>query len=286
MNTKTKSLPTLLIIILLTSSVVILGFVSAQSTSKPSAPEFTVQYGDHPYDVPTTYTTDIYTGETITHQGYRVQNRTIDLIIKNQPFSEYGDGSGNVTGLYYNVRVKGHFGGDSDWKYYPEYKSFPASSGSYTTISFSINGYAGDSSNTIYAPAEGKLDFQVQALVGYYFTEWVSMNLPDHPLAGGLANVFHGQKSDWSNIKILEAGNPTTQPSTPTATVFPSPSPVQPTLNPTGEPTSNPTEAPVQPNTQPDVLSGLSWEHVALAGACAVIVALVVALVLPRRKKP
>ncbi len=276
-----RTTTTALIAILIASSITIIQLTSAAST--PTVPEFTVQYGDHPYDVPTTYTTDIYTGETITHQGYRVQNRTIDLIIKNQPFSEYGDGSGNVTCLYYNVRVKGHFGSDSDWKYYPEYKSFPASSGSYTTLSFSINGYTWDNSNTIYAPAEGKLDFQVQALVGYYFTEWVSMNLPDHPLAGGLANVFHGQKSDWSNIQILEAGNPATQPSTPAATV--SPFPVQPTLNPTGESTSNPTEAPVQPNTQTDFLSGLTWEHVALAGACAVIVALAVALVLSRKRR-
>jgi hypothetical protein len=270
-----------LILILGASSLLIAQIASAQ-VSKPIAPEFTVQFGDHSYDVPTTYTTDIYTGETITHQGYRVQNRTIDLIIKNQPFSQYGDSSGNVTGLYYNVREKGHFGSDSDWKNYPEYTSFPASSSSYTTISFSVNSYSSDNGNTIYAPAEGALDFQVQALIGYYYTEWVSMNLPDHPLAGGMANVFHGQKSDWSSIQQLTLGTPQTSTPMPTA-----PPTTMPTTNPTSPQTATsfPTATPVQPNGGIEANFAVSWEQGALVVCVAIIAALIVALVVSRRKK-
>jgi hypothetical protein len=275
---------TLTLILILVAPFLVAQTVSAQ-VSKPVAPEFTVQFGDHSYDIPTTYTTDIYTGETITHQGYRVQNRSIDLIIKNQPFSQFGDGSGNVTGLYYNVRERGHFGSDSDWKNFPEYTSFPASSSSYTTISFSLNGYAMDNSNIIYAPAEGKLDFQVQALVGYYHTEWVSMNLPDHPLAGGMANVFHGQKSDWSNTQILEMANPTTQPSTPAPTV--SPTEVPPTESMPTPPTSTPPLTTlIQPNTQLNAEFSLTWEQIALAVSAAVIAVLAVGLVALWRRLP
>ena len=51
--------------------------------AKPSVPEFTVKLVAHPYDVPTTYSTDPYTGETITHAGYHMENKSIEVSIKN-----------------------------------------------------------------------------------------------------------------------------------------------------------------------------------------------------------
>ena len=87
---------------------------NAQSTSKPSVPEFTLKLVDNSYDEPPipsttpTYTIDPYSGkQTILTPGssaipgYHVENKTIELWIKNQPYS---------ADVYYDVRTKGHFG--------------------------------------------------------------------------------------------------------------------------------------------------------------------------------
>jgi hypothetical protein len=72
-----------------------------------SAPEFTVQLIANPFDVPTTYSTDKFTGENITHPDYRVENKTIAILIKNQPFTS--SLNSDTYRLFYNVRTKGHF---------------------------------------------------------------------------------------------------------------------------------------------------------------------------------
>ncbi len=54
--------------------------------------------------VESTYRIDPYSGENMTIQeGHRVQNRFIDLIIKNQPFTVFKDSNGNQIELFYNV---------------------------------------------------------------------------------------------------------------------------------------------------------------------------------------
>ncbi len=86
----------ILILILATSSLMLVHFSYA---STPSVPEFTVQIAAHPYDVPPTTTTiiDPYTGkETVTtHAGYHVENKSIEVRIKN-----------NLGASYYNFRYK------------------------------------------------------------------------------------------------------------------------------------------------------------------------------------
>ena len=82
----------LLIGVLVLSSLVMVETAFAQSIPTPSVPEFTVKYVDNSYDVPPTYGTDQYTGQTIIIQdGYHVDNRSIQFIIKNQPFAPYAD---------------------------------------------------------------------------------------------------------------------------------------------------------------------------------------------------
>ena len=76
---------TLLLIIMLASSLITVELAFAQSITKPSLPEFTVKLVEHSYDVPTTYSIDKYTGENVTHSGYHVENKTIEVSIKN-PF--------------------------------------------------------------------------------------------------------------------------------------------------------------------------------------------------------
>ena len=79
----------MLLALLALSNLVMVGSVFAQSIPTPSVPEFSLRFVDASYDVPTTYTIDDYTGQNITHPGYHVENRTIEVRIKNQPFTSY-----------------------------------------------------------------------------------------------------------------------------------------------------------------------------------------------------
>jgi hypothetical protein len=98
-----------LILILATSNIMWIESASAQAISKPSIPEFSLKYVDHSYDVPTTYGIDPYTGKTIiTQEGYRVQNNSVEVIIKNQAFTSYRNENGSVIWLYYRIVSKGH----------------------------------------------------------------------------------------------------------------------------------------------------------------------------------
>ena len=206
--------------------------------AKPSVPEFTLKYIDLSYDVPPTYGTDQYTGQTIIIQdGYHVDNRSIQFIIKNQPFAPYADSNGTQIGLYYNFRVKGAYG--NEWRYYPfapngyttrryggifggNSTESPAdlaqSNSEYTIISISISSLLND------VPARAELEVQAQALIGY-------MEPTDYMMAGHVY-VFTGESSDWSTtqtITIGESETPTPSPTiTPTPTITPYQEPQQP----------------------------------------------------------
>jgi len=157
----------LLILTLLTPFIVNVSF--AQNT-KPKTPEFTLKLVEHPYDVPPVTTKNPYTGETtITKEGYRATNKTIELHIKNQPFTPYETSNGNYINLCYNISIKGHYDDNNNWRYYPNMWKTPliASQEDYTIISF--GGYVDDKYNySVYLPESGQLDFRVEALIGYY----------------------------------------------------------------------------------------------------------------------
>jgi hypothetical protein len=78
-------------VILLIYALAIIADTSAQTTiTKPAIPEFTIKYSDYSYDVSPVYGVDPNTDETIvTEQGYHVDNRTVQFIIKNLPFTPY-----------------------------------------------------------------------------------------------------------------------------------------------------------------------------------------------------
>ena len=67
----------------------------------PTIPEFTVKFIDSSYATPATYSIDPYTGQNVTHNGFYVVNKTIEVTIKNQQFDK-------AFSLYYNIRVKEH----------------------------------------------------------------------------------------------------------------------------------------------------------------------------------
>ena len=169
---------------------------------KPSVPEFTVELIDSSYDVPTTYSIDPYTGENVTHTGYHVECRTIEVTIKNQPFVSYYDTSRNWTiNFYYNIRIKGHY--SEGWtELYRASDGYPTmwSDSEYTVISFQGD-YSPTSgmeftSQTIMTkfPSGGQVDFQVEAMIGYVHRTGEPPWFPWQ---------FTGETSGWSETRTI-----------------------------------------------------------------------------------
>jgi len=204
----------LLIAIFVLSNLVMVGSGFAQSMSKPSVPEFTLKLVAHPYDVPSTYEIDPYTGEKIiTSYGYREENKSIEVTIKNQPFTSTLDSSGNYTSLFYNVRYKGHY--SDEWT--PSEQSlstifYNASNSDYTVISISLLKIGSVS-------IDGEIDFQVRALIGYSIAKAYGSILPPEMM---IYHEFIGQAGDWSNTQTIS--NSESQSSSPEPTIPTSPS--------------------------------------------------------------
>ncbi len=198
----------LLIVILTVSSLILVESAFAQSITKPSIPEFTLKYVDHSYDVPATYSIDPYTGQNITHSGYHVEKKTIDIIIKNQIFTSTVNGT--TYQLYYNVRQKGSF--ETNWteRHWTEYDPgslVPQSDSQNTVISIQTQFY----------PSNASLDFQIQALLGGYY-----QHKPESPFVPAV--TFFGVpatgESKWSNtqtiiIPISSENSTSNQPNNP-----------------------------------------------------------------------
>jgi hypothetical protein len=214
------------------------------SPNNPTVPEFTLRYVDNSYDVPPvpattpTYTTDPYTGkQAILNPGsseipsYQVENKTIELSIKNQPLSQFYFGPN--TSLFYNVQVKGHYaenwteafssmnyGSDLTWYNYPI-----QSNSDYTIISLPAN-----------YPVGGQVDFRVQAVIANQ-TEvlYYPYGTDPYQLGGGTSYpetvMFIVQTSDWSNTQTLSLpdGSVTISTSTnPTSSQAPTSTPMIP----------------------------------------------------------
>ena len=163
MDTRRAFALALIVVIAISSiSLLIAKPAEAQSSSKPSTPQFTMKYLVQPYYIPPTtptYTIDPYTGQqnilTPGSPSYSGDNKTIELKIKNQLFNPYTDNKGNQISLFYNISYKGHF--ENDWKTYYDYDSAPGfyqSDSEYTTVVFTN------------PPNEGQIDFRVEAQIG------------------------------------------------------------------------------------------------------------------------
>jgi hypothetical protein len=166
------------------------------SIPTPSVPEFTLKYVNHSFYEQPTYTIDPYTGEqVIENEGGYIQNDSIEIIIKNPPFTSYRDESGNYTSLYYNVRYKGHYGGQ--WQTYPMVASegyWKASQSDYTVVSL-------PNTQVGHFTAGGQMDFQVQALIGYETVITALSQLSPHELYN--IYTFHGTEGSWSNTQTI-----------------------------------------------------------------------------------
>jgi hypothetical protein len=246
--------------------------VYAQTSTKPAVPEFSLKYFEHPYDVPPTTSVDPYTGKTVTVQeGYHIENRSIEVVIKNQPFSSYTDSVGNNIALLYNIRWKGHF--EDSWKYcagepatFDNTKDYVHASGSTNTVAVGgLNSKSADYNFFVYIPSGssqgGQVDFQVKALFGYSNRVYAGDQIP---LGATYYYNFTGAESDWSNIQTFNLDNNSTTTASPTETAKSS---------------QNPETTPTKPVSQVGVIFGFDWEIIALVVAViAVLTGAVVVL--------
>jgi hypothetical protein len=215
----------MLFALLVLSSLAMVEAVFAQSVTKPSVPEFTVKIVSHPYDIPTTYYTDPYTGETITNEGAHFENKSIEVWIKNQPFTPYDDAEGREVNLYYNVRVKGHF--EDDWSTPITYSGsdsaerIPRSNSEYTVLSLAN-----------YYSSKAQVDYQVEAIVGHFYTNYYP---PGHSIQFPVSVFQVDETSGWSSTQTIAFGE--IQTPSPESTSSPEPTtPTSPTPLPSEEP--------------------------------------------------
>ena len=132
--------------------------------------------------------------------------------------------------LYYTIEAKGHFG--DEWKQYPTNleTGYPASSSDYTVLAF---GFSSENETYKYdavldvVPSGGQVDFQMQAIIGYYTT--VPNYIAGHSIPVGTKQVFTGETSKWSNSQTISIPDGSVSISTsPNQTNTPTPSPTVP----------------------------------------------------------
>jgi hypothetical protein len=173
----------------------------AQTIPKPSVPTFTVALIDSSYDIPPTTSVNPYNGEVTTEEGRHVESRTIQVSVKNQPFTPFSINNKTVY-LHYEVHWKGHF--ETEWhqEYYPLDNHYLISiedarlKNEYSVFSFKD-----------YWPQDAQIDFQVKARIGY-------VQYDTSGAAGGLAGLaFTGEESDWSSTQTINLLQTPSQPS-------------------------------------------------------------------------
>jgi len=213
-----------MVAIFVLSSIIMVESASGQTIPKPAMPEFTAKYVDNSYTYPPTYGTDPYSGKTIqTGGGFTHYNKTIEISIKNQPFTTYYEDD-NLINLYYRVSYKGHF--ENQCHYYTKNANLDSD---YTSIWFGLVWDTWSPEVSLGALSAGdKVDFRVQTQIGYF-------GLRENRLAptGYSINYddLHGEASEWSTIQtFVMTGTPDLTPLPP-----PSPSPTSnspmPTIN-------------------------------------------------------
>jgi hypothetical protein len=282
----------LFIIILIVSGLVMIKPASAQTMPKPSVPEFTLKYVDDSYNVTAAYGIDPYTGKSVvTREGYYVQNKSIELTIKNQPFDSYYNENGSLVGLFYDVIEKGHF---ENWTTantatnyavsITSYDPYPGltyrSDSSYTIISYGFVGNNGtNSQGMLDVSIGGQVDFQVKAIIGYStrINDTFVPGIPaDNPSDSNPRHyIFTGVSSDWSGIQTITISDNST-PMNPDTSATPNLSVL---------PSQNPTVTLSQPAAGSLVLLGLDWIGIVVLALFGVVVVLLVFVVVYLRRR-
>jgi hypothetical protein len=287
---KTSALALILFLALSSLTVFAVKPSTAQAIPPPSVPQFTIQFVNSSIGVPTT---NPYTGENSTQQ---ISNESIQLTITNQ--NNYALLSQPVNyHIYYAVRLRPHFGGD--WIVLDTLSSRTSSPGTngnspqatyiidlpsqsssnITVITFLVTPttdsqssgyiihpmYSNDGSIEGPVPYGSQFDFQVEALVGHNSTFWApdpNPDIPWHPYGSTPppmppqgsyvpAIAYDNLNSTWSSTQTVTIG----QASTPSWS---------------------------SPTCESPALPAWSW----LIALSLLVAAILIALVLERRKKP
>jgi hypothetical protein len=221
----------ILVMILSSLSLLIVKPSFAQSSSKPSVPEFTARVVNAS-DVPANYWVNPVMNQNMTVLSIYNSVYVIELTIKNQPFASniYNDGNidQNVS-LFYNVRMKEP--STVNWTvFYDAGLRYPyASKSDYTVMLLPIGNIPVGGGNNTLVPEilryywfgqefissdpvayDGKVDFQVEAMIGYVSS--LSMTTPFN------TEHFVGEISDWSSTQSITIPS-SPQSSSPTPTV-------------------------------------------------------------------
>jgi hypothetical protein len=232
------------VLVLVTSSLMMVESASAQSTPKPSVPDFTVKFVDRSYTVEESSQINPYTGKTEVIPAHQVQNYTIELTINYQHITPAMERDFNAE-FRYDINVKGHFA--KNWTIMYSLFEGPKPSNSDHTIikyelvsspthpeqGFELRSFFDDpiGSNTVTGiPPNSKLDFRVRIIYGAMLRNYnpdATDQLSMYPY------VFVGETSDWSNTQTINipdgavstsTPNPTTPTtSAPTSTITPTP---------------------------------------------------------------
>jgi hypothetical protein len=196
-----------LILLLLTVPSSFSLLANAQTaTSTPSVPtlavpEFTTKFVNFSSFTPPIDSFNPYTGKNVVNLGYYVENDSIELIIKNQPFNSYISNGQNIS-LYYNVRFKMH--NAENWinifngAPYP-----PQSNANFTANDFFGSNYTyqiGTQQMSLFP--NDSVDFQVQAQAGYFKLEPYMVAGNTSPM--GFIDAFTAViSSGWSNTQTV-----------------------------------------------------------------------------------
>jgi hypothetical protein len=180
------------------------------NAQKPSIPLFSVSTSNSTSTIPTTYTTDPYTGTNVTNIGYTVASFTVAITIQNNPKA-----------TAYILGVKGHYSSQWQVPWVDQYNvTALTSSGSQTVITLQGDNNTSGQANQIFlqygdnwginVPFGGQLDFRLQAVSG----------TPVRALIG--YNVL-GSVSDWSDVQTVAVPDFSTTTASPTPYLTPTP---------------------------------------------------------------
>lgn len=271
MGNNSKKFTVFLVLLLVASSLAFVSTVSGQSL-KPVVTDFSLQYVDNLYDVPTSYkySKDLYTGETITTTvpEYHVANKSLVATIKNPSGVDA-----------YNFRWKPS--NESSWYYQP----FDTEDDQTPPLSASGAGgppaYASDSEYTVISIiflnhiSMASIDVQVQALYGKY---QATPNTPIQLFEGDYYDYyFDGQASYWSNTQTITISNDSQAQNTPAPTSTPTPTPTS---------LPSPTLTPASTVTENHLDHDLLLTAVVVLAAAVAVLAVAIILVLRKYRKP
>lgn len=252
-----KHLTLCFVVILAVSSLLMIKSIDAQTEPKPSVPQFTIKLVDASYPMSTV---NPYTGISETKQ---ISNMSIQIEITNQQFSypngqiyynvrvkpSFGEDWVEAYPLQKRASDPMNADGTFPMALYVNDNS-PQSKSTITTLIFpieqtSIYGQSGNFYNILKpyhyefddqqyylflnnVPEDGKIDFQVEAILGHNSTYWYIQH-PLYPEYGGFYQpaIAYDSTSGWSSTQTITIPGPSSS-ATSTPSTVPDSSPAVP----------------------------------------------------------